>query len=214
MKAAHAIANNIKGFADALGSRMETLTTDEAVQLIVQDRVKASSCSCGECQAMCQRIPCMGTPQDILRIVQAGKGGHLAATEWCAGMRYGLPRIPVVQVRGMEDSPSYADGGGQCPLWDPKTGLCTIHDIKPIEGRLGNHAGGFSFWASPLLVAMLSWMLPANRELVIYLFAVVGWEFGTWREIPPLTGEFRPGMFREFIERIERTEGKNAINQG
>ena len=41
-------------------------------------------CMCSQCKNQC-RIPCLGTPEDIERIIDAGYGDRLALTQWADG---------------------------------------------------------------------------------------------------------------------------------
>ena len=46
---------------------------------------KPSACKCRACRNQC-RTPCLGTPDDILRLIEAGHQDKLAVTYWCVGM--------------------------------------------------------------------------------------------------------------------------------
>ncbi|MDR1718030.1 MAG: hypothetical protein LBS20_19510 [Prevotella sp.] len=92
---------------------------------------RASECSCEECRNQC-RTPCLGTPDDILRLIEAGYADKLAFTHWAVGMMLGklpLP-IPMVQILKTENG---------CVFF--KNGLCELHNLglKPTEGRLSHH---------------------------------------------------------------------------
>jgi hypothetical protein len=90
------------------------------------------SCSCGQCVNMCKTAPCIGTPQDILNIINAGYRDKVALTQWRAGVKYGLPELHMV-------APIYDDQRGACVFLN-KWGLCDLHDrgLKPTEGKLAN----------------------------------------------------------------------------
>lgn len=91
------------------------------------------SCNCERCRAMCQRTPCLGTPHDILALIDAGYEKDVCYTEWAAGMLMGhtTQPIPMVQIRNRAD--------GSCVLYNE--GLCELHDngLKPTEGKLASH---------------------------------------------------------------------------
>lgn len=78
------------------------------------------------------RIPCLGTPEDILRLLKAGYRERLAPTRWAVGLLLGkIPYIvPMVQAK--------QEAGG-CTFF--QDGLCELHaaGLKPTEGRLSHH---------------------------------------------------------------------------
>lgn len=94
--------------------------------------LKRSECSCGRCVQMCKTAPCIGTPQDILNIVNAGYRDRVAVTCWAAGEKYGVPRLYIM-------APLYDNDRGCCSFLD-KNGLCELHDqgLKPTEGKLAS----------------------------------------------------------------------------
>lgn len=90
------------------------------------------SCNCELCQAQCKRCPCLGTPQDILALINAGYKDKLALTIWEVGyvlgeLDYGIPMVQIKQTPN------------GCVFFD--NGLCQLHDkgLKPTEGRLSYH---------------------------------------------------------------------------
>lgn len=93
------------------------------------------SCNCEKCKQMCQRTPCLGTPQDILALVEAGYVDKLCYTVWAAGIVLGhiTQPIPMVQL----NSDSGCDGCCIC-FHD---GKCEMHEngLKPTEGKLSHH---------------------------------------------------------------------------
>lgn len=50
-------------------------------------------CRCRLCRQQC-RIPCLGTPEDILRLLKAGYRERLAPTRWAVGLLLG--KIPYI----------------------------------------------------------------------------------------------------------------------
>lgn len=99
---------------------------------------RPSSCDCPRCRKQC-KTPCLGTPQDIMRLMEAGYADYLRPTYWCVAMLYekmSLP-IPMVQIR--------VERRG-CPL--QHEGLCELHDkgLKPTEGRLSYHTITLENW--------------------------------------------------------------------
>ena len=94
------------------------------------------SCNCEKCKQMCQRTPCLGTPHDILALIEAGYIDKLCYTEWAAGMALGFIQepIPMVQLKIVGNGNS-----GCCVLYHD--GICELHEkgLKPTEGRLSHH---------------------------------------------------------------------------
>lgn len=85
---------------------------------------------------MCQRTPCLGTPHDILALIDAGYADQLSYSEWAAGMLLGhiVRPVPMVQIKTTGDSRD-----GCCVFYSD--GKCELHDLglKPTEGRLAHH---------------------------------------------------------------------------
>lgn len=94
---------------------------------------KPSACRCEACRNQC-RTSCLGTPDDILRLIEAGYAHKLAITYWCVGMVLGRLAYLIVMVQAIT-----ADNGW-CVFHH--YGLCELHDqgLKPTEGRLSHHS--------------------------------------------------------------------------
>lgn len=94
--------------------------------------IQPSECSCGKCRDLC-RTPCIGTPEDIERLIAAGYGDRLASTAWGVGMLAGLTDRPVMML-----APRREDNGW-C-TFRTSDGLCELHakGLKPTEGRLAS----------------------------------------------------------------------------
>lgn len=94
---------------------------------------KPCVCACLKCKSQCH-TPCLGTPQDILKLIENGYGDKLELTGWAVGILMGVcdHTIGMVQAKVV---------GDWCAFYDPTTGLCTIHDkgLKPTEGKLSSH---------------------------------------------------------------------------
>lgn len=90
------------------------------------------SCSCEQCRKMCERTPCMGTPHDILALIDAGYIDQLCYTEWAAGIVLGFTKttIPMIQIKYYK---------GACVFYHD--GKCDLHEsgLKPTEGKLSHH---------------------------------------------------------------------------
>lgn len=89
------------------------------------------SCSCELCKNMCH-TPCLGTPQDILALIDAGYADKLCYTEWLVGMILGFCDTSIAMVQIKEE-------GDWCVFYHD--GLCELHDkgLKPTEGQLASH---------------------------------------------------------------------------
>lgn len=88
-------------------------------------------CSCSICKQQCN-TPCLGPPDDIEKIIDAGYSDRVALTQWAVGMLLGVTTsiVPMIQpVVGKE----------YCVFFE--NGLCILHDkgLKPTEGRLSHH---------------------------------------------------------------------------
>lgn len=96
-----------------------------------ESECKPSECSCTICQSMC-RTPCLGTPEDIERLVDAGYADRLVPTEWGVGMIVGLISRPIYMLQAETVN-------GWCTFFH--NGLCELHSrgLKPIEGKLAHH---------------------------------------------------------------------------
>lgn len=122
---------------------------------------KPVECKCQACVKQC-RTPCLGTPEDIMRLIEAGYIDRLAVTGWSVGLVLGrLNRIiPMVQPIA---------NNGFCVFH--KDGLCELHGLglKPTEGRLSHHstkADNINFRKSLSYNVAKEWEDPANRELI------------------------------------------------
>jgi len=80
---------------------------------------------------MCKTAPCLGTPEDIIKLIAAGHGDKIFRTAWAAGVKYGIPIIEMYQI-------GYDHQRGCCPFL--QNGLCSLHEcgLKPTEGRLAD----------------------------------------------------------------------------
>ncbi len=124
---------------------------------------KPSACKCEMCKNQC-RTPCLGTPEDILRLIDAGYKDRLKPTMWLTGMALGkLPYpIPMVQAEVMEN--------GWC-TFRRDDGLCELHDLglKPTEGRLSHHSltkENYSFSKGLSYNVAKEWLEAKNQDLI------------------------------------------------
>lgn len=100
-------------------------------RILVKTGLEPSECKCSICKNQC-KTPCLGTPQDIEKLIQAGFRNKLAPTVWAAGMVMGLTELPIIMIQA-----KILDG--YCVFY--KNGLCQLHDsgLKPTEGKLSSH---------------------------------------------------------------------------
>lgn len=104
---------------------------DSRMQIMAKTGKPVTECSCSACQNMCKRSPCIGTPEDILAIANAGYADKLTPTTWAAGIFVGLPAITMIQLQ--------SDHNGCCMF---ENGRCKLHEmgLKPTEGMLAHHS--------------------------------------------------------------------------
>lgn len=128
------------------------------------------SCQCAHCKAQCRRTPCLGTPQDILALIEAGYRDRLGLTAWMVGMAAGAIPFPVPMVQAVRTP----DG---CAFFEE--GLCILHDLglKPTEGRLSFHTvtlENFVFARSLAWNVARTWLEPKNAADIIRVFRSFG----------------------------------------
>lgn len=121
---------------------------------------KPTSCACEKCRNQC-KTPCLGTPEDIERLIEAGYGDRLSPTEWWAGSLMGVVKGPVLMIQAKRED------NGWCTFRRPD-GLCELHDkgLKPTEGKLSHHTMGLDNFDPRRSLAWLvaqEW-LPLQKE--------------------------------------------------
>lgn len=126
---------------------------------------KPVQCKCRKCKEQC-KTPCLGTPDDILRLIQAGYKDKLARTSWCVGMALGRINFPVPMVQAIQTVSG-------CIFL--KDGLCELHDagLKPTEGRLSHHSirqENYKFNKSLSWNVAKEWLDESNWETVQCVF--------------------------------------------
>lgn len=124
---------------------------------------KPCQCKCKLCQEQCHQ-PCLGTPQDILRLIDAGYADRLAVTEWVAGLIMGMAPFPVPMIQARRED------NGWCTFF--KDGLCELHDkgLKPTEGRLSHHSLRADNWSPKKSISWhvaREWLLPDNGSTIV-----------------------------------------------
>ena len=123
---------------------------------------KPVECKCQDCKTQCH-TPCLGTPDDIMKLIDAGYIDKLAVTGWSVGLILGRidHTIPMVQPLKLDT--------GFCVFY--KDGLCELHSsgLKPTEGKLSHHsikAENTNFRKSLSFNVAKEWEDPANFELI------------------------------------------------
>lgn len=123
---------------------------------------KPIECKCQKCKQQC-KTPCLGTPEDILRLINAGYKERLAITHWWVGIARGKLDFPVIMIQARQEE------NGYCTFYHD--GLCELHDLglKPTEGRLSHHSitkENFKFGKSLSWNVAKEWMEMRNGDTV------------------------------------------------
>ena len=96
---------------------------------------KFFECSCNSCISMCRHAPCWPTPSEAKKLIQAGYAMDLEMDDW---IDYDGKTVFVLRPKDVADS----RGGPfshHCIFL--KDDLCSIHHLKPFEGRAAIHSG-------------------------------------------------------------------------
>lgn len=131
---------------------------------------KPSECRCQACKNQC-RTPCLGTPQDILRLIEAGYLEKLKPTYWCVGMVLGKLDYSIAMVQAIQTEE------GWCIFHED--GLCQLHDfgLKPTEGRLSRHdikAENYVFSKGLAYNVAKEWLNKENVPVIQEIFSRFG----------------------------------------
>ena len=135
-------------------------------QLLTSTGLQPSECSCRVCRKKCHEI-CLGTPDDIVRLINAGYALLLRAILMKVVMVQQRKIMEVKMVQLMSD-----DNG--CAMF--KDGRCLVHDLglKPTEGRYyihpRNHKEETLMGVLTLAVAMEGFN-DNNRRKIEYCFS-------------------------------------------
>lgn len=124
---------------------------------------KPVACKCKQCKDQC-RTPCLGTPEDIIKLIEAGYVDRLKPTMWLTGMALGKLTypIPMIQAEAMDN--------GWC-TFRRDDGLCELHDLglKPTEGRLSHHTitkENYTFSRGLSYNVAKEWLEPKNEAII------------------------------------------------
>lgn len=143
-------------------------------RIIAKTGRRPTECKCRLCKSQCH-TPCLGTPQDILRLMDAGYTNRLAPTMWMAGMLMGVTTepVPLIQAECLDGAfGGIVDIGvnSHC-TFQREDGLCELHDkgLKPTEGRLSHHSlklDNFKRQKSVSWAVVQEWLSPQNADVV------------------------------------------------
>lgn len=88
-------------------------------------------CSCEKCKAMC-KTPCLGTPEDIYKLIMNNYGDKLCMTGWGVGKLVGTNDTIIEMIQPIQNE-------NGCVFQD-ECGLCKLHDLglKPTEGKFSS----------------------------------------------------------------------------
>lgn len=125
---------------------------------------KPVECKCEICKNQC-KTPCLGTPQDILRLLRAGYKKQLIPTIWGVGIRLGKISFSVIMIQ-----PRQTPSG--CIFF--KNGLCELHEagLKPTEGKLSYHtvtAENCEFSKTLTWNVAQEWLKKENEETILQI---------------------------------------------
>lgn len=141
---------------------MGELSREASLQRVmkVSGRVPVQ-CSCSICKRQCH-TPCLGTPDDIERIIDAGYVDRLELTNWAAGILLGVTNVVVPMIQPVA-------GKEYCAFFE--NGLCILHDrgLKPTEGRLSHHTikkDNFNPFMNLAWNIAKEWMMTDNVEVI------------------------------------------------
>jgi hypothetical protein len=113
---------------------------------------------------MCRR-PCWPSPEEALKLIEAGYGDRLMLDWWVGDGENIYILAPAIKGLEGKDAPSWPDG--MCTFQRDEDSLCELHNknLKPIEGRLARCKGGRNGRALHYAVAQL-WDNDEARELI------------------------------------------------
>lgn len=122
---------------------------------------KPCQCKCSQCKEQCH-TPCLGTPDDIEKLIDAGYTDKLKLTSWYAGVVMGVIKIPVPMIQPIAES-------DYCIFF--REGLCELHvnGMKPTEGRLSHHSTRIDNFKPSKSIAWnvaKEWIDPENMEQI------------------------------------------------
>lgn len=141
---------------------MNLLIRESVLQRIVRKTGhKPCQCKCSLCKEQCH-TPCLGTPEDIERLIDAGYNDKLKLTCWAAGILLGVIDKPIPMIQPIA-------GNEYCIFFH--NGLCDLHDkgLKPTEGKLSHHSASLSNFKASKSIAWnvaKEWIDESNMETI------------------------------------------------
>lgn len=131
---------------------------------------KPTVCKCQACKNQC-RTPCLGTPEDILKLIEAGYTEMLKPTYWCVGLVLGKLDYSIAMIQAIQTDE------GWCIFH--RDGLCGLHTsgLKPTEGKLSHHAitkENYVFGKGLAYNVAKEWIDPNNFPTVQKIFSHFG----------------------------------------
>lgn len=116
------------------------------------------------------RAPCLGTPDDILELINAGFADKLALTEWATGLFLGRVSYAIRMIQAQKTEQG-------CIFFE--NGLCQLHDLglKPTEGKLSHHTiklDNYEFNKSISWQVAKTWIDEQNVEKILNVFKRFG----------------------------------------
>lgn len=115
---------------------------------------------------MCKRAPCIGTPVDIINIIEA-KGEDFVKKNFSPTLLFPL------YILGVTNGPTRAivqnvKDDGSCIFFN-NDGLCDIHEIKPTEGLWTNcHKGPNVLELDPSILVIHEWTVDIDNSLRLF----------------------------------------------
>lgn len=119
------------------------------------------SCDCDICKSMCHRTPCLGTPEDIEKIIDAGFGHKIMGTIWGTGKLMGWTKHLITMFQPQMNN--------TCVFLE--NNLCTLRGcgLKPTEGKLAHHTRTNEHNMADRSIAWnvaKTWLAPENQETI------------------------------------------------
>lgn len=123
---------------------------------------KPIQCKCQLCKKQCATAPCLGTPEDIEKIIDAGYGSKVFPTDWAAGIAMGI-NTDIIEMYQLEQTET------GCIFF--KDGLCGLHEsgLKPTEGKLSHHSHKLETFTKAKSLSWnvaKEWLDPTNAETI------------------------------------------------
>lgn len=101
--------------------------------IIRKSGMEPSECRCKECRSQCQLTSCLGTPDDLQKLIDAGHATALDKFTFNSPF-IGNERIHMYKIKSQETNTG-------CHFYQQQDGMCLLHEanLKPTEGMLSHH---------------------------------------------------------------------------